>query len=220
MPGEIRARTPLELFWRRLRRDRVALAALAFIGLLVVLAVLAPLVVKLVGGRPPDVQGPEYLTVYGSPSGPSSESVFGTDPLGRDVFSRTLYGARISLQVALLATAVTMTLGVAAGMAAGYYRGWTDTVLARSMDAMLAFPILLFALGLGAACSLGGGCLPLDLRLAGLLLVAAGAALAGAQILLYLRRRRRARITTPPRAAAIATRCTTGGVLALWASPA
>ncbi len=209
------ARTPLQLFWRRLRRDRVALAALAFIVFLVVVAVLAPLIVKLVGARPPDQQGTQYLTEYGSPRGPGSDALFGTDPLGRDVFSRTLYGARISLEVALIATTVTMVVGVAVGMVAGYYRGWVDTLVARGIDVMLAFPALLFALGLGAACSIGGGCLTLDLRRAGVLLLAAGAVVAAVQTGLLLRRRRRAGLTSRPTAGALALRCAGGAVLAL-----
>ena len=75
------------------------------------------------------------------------------------MFSRVLYGARISLEVAFIATGLIVVIGVTLGMLAGYYRGWVDTVLSRSMDVMLAFPVLLLALGLGAACSFGKGCL-------------------------------------------------------------
>ena len=85
----------------------------------------------------------------------------GTDALGRDVFSRTLYGARISLATAFLATGLIVVIGVTLGMIAGYYRGFVDTALSRSMDVVLAFPVLLLALGLGAACSLKG-CLTAD----------------------------------------------------------
>jgi peptide/nickel transport system permease protein len=209
------ARSPLELFWRRLRRDRVALAALVFIVLLIVMAVFAPLVAKLVGARPPDAQSTSFLTVDGTPTGPSADALFGTDPLGRDVFSRTVYGARTSLEVALIATAVTMTLGVAFGMVAAYYRGWVDTLLARTMDVMLAFPVLLLAIGLGAACSIGKGCLTVDLRLAGVLLIGCGAVAAAVQTASFLLRRRRAAATRPPYARELALRCASGGVLAL-----
>jgi peptide/nickel transport system permease protein len=157
--GGIEARTPLELFWRRLRDDRVAMAALIFIVLLVLVAIAAPLIVKLVGGRPPNEQGTQYLDLFGTPTGPSSKNIFGVDELGRDVFSRVLYGARVSLEVAVVATGIAVIIGVVVGMIAGYFRGWVDTALSRTMDVVLAFPILLLAIGLASACSLGKGCL-------------------------------------------------------------
>jgi peptide/nickel transport system permease protein len=156
----IEARSPLELFWRRLRDDRVAMSAFAFIVLLVIVALAAPLIVKLVGARPPNEQNTsKYLDSFGTPTGPSSTNIFGVDELGRDVFSRVLYGARVSLEVAVVSTGVAVVIGVIVGMAAGFFRGWVDTVLSRIMDVVLAFPILLLAIGLASACSLGKGCL-------------------------------------------------------------
>ena len=156
--SEIAARSPLQLFWRRLKEDKVALGALAFIVLLVLLAILAPLVIKLIGARPPNDQSTKYLDSFGTPTGPSGENLFGVDPLGRDVFSRVLYGARVSLEVALIATALSMLIGTVVGLLAGFFRGWVDTLLSRLIDVLLAFPILLLALGIAAACSLGNGC--------------------------------------------------------------
>jgi peptide/nickel transport system permease protein len=153
---EIAARSPLALFWRRLRQDKVALVALGFIVLLIVIALFAGLIVKLFGAHPPNAQNSAALDEFGSAAAPSSTYFFGTDALGRDVFSRTLYGARVSLEVAFLATGLIVVLGVTLGMIAGYYRGAVDTLLSRSMDVVLAFPVLLLALGLGAACSLKG----------------------------------------------------------------
>jgi ABC-type dipeptide/oligopeptide/nickel transport system permease subunit len=89
---------------------------------------------------------------------PSAKHLFGVDPLGRDVFSRVLYGARVSLVVAFVATGLSMMIGVTLGMIAGYFRGWVDMAISRLIDVLLAFPILLLALGLAAACSLGHGC--------------------------------------------------------------
>jgi peptide/nickel transport system permease protein len=155
----IAARSPLELFWRRLRDDKVALTAAAFIVLLVLLAIFAPLIIKLVGTTGPTDQNPEALDSFGTPTGPSGNHIFGVDPLGRDVFARVLYGARVSLEVALVATALSVTIGVIVGMIAGYYRGWIDTALSRLVDVLLAFPILLLGIGLASACSLGNGCL-------------------------------------------------------------
>src|SRR3954470_13928180 len=154
----IAARSPMELFWRRLRSDKVALTALVFIVLLVLAAIFAPLIIKLVGARPPNDQSTKYLDSFGTPTGPSSENLFGVDTLGRDVFSRVLYGARVSLTVALIATALSVTIGVIMGMVAGFFRGGTDMLISRLIDVLLAFPILLLAIGLASACSLGKGC--------------------------------------------------------------
>jgi len=157
--GGIEARSPLELFWRRLRTDRVAMVSLGFIVFLVLVAIAAPLIIKLVGARPPNQQSTKYLDSFGTPKGPSKDNIFGADPLGRDVFSRVLYGARVSLEVAIVATALSVFIGVVAGLLAGFYRGYVDTAISRMIDVLLAFPILLLALGLASACSLGKGCL-------------------------------------------------------------
>jgi peptide/nickel transport system permease protein len=154
----IAARSPLQLFWRRLRQDRVALAGLVFIVVLIMLAVFAPLVVKVLGLQGPNAQNINALDAFGQPAGPSSAHPFGVDDLGRDIFSRILYGARVSLEVAFISTGVAVVIGVVVGMVAGYFRGWVDTALSRLMDIVLAFPILLLAIGLASACSLGRGC--------------------------------------------------------------
>ena len=137
---------------------RVALVALGFIVLEILLAILAPWIVKLFG-HPPNAQFPDELDpTYGTPTGPSREFLFGVDPVGRDVFARVVYGARVSLQVALIATFLSVGLGVVAGLLAGFHRGATDTVISRVIDVTLAFPILLLALGIASSCSLGNGC--------------------------------------------------------------
>jgi peptide/nickel transport system permease protein len=137
--------------------------AAAFIVFLVIVAVAAPVVVDVAGARPPNEQSTKYFSLgkvgVPSPTGPSSKNAFGVDPLGRDVFSRVVYGARVSLEIALIATALSVFIGLVVGLAAGFYRGWVDTLLSRFIDVLLAFPILLLALGIGASCSLGKGCL-------------------------------------------------------------
>ena len=156
---EVTALSPRELFWRRLRTDRFALVALGFIVVLVLAALLAPVIVDLTGSRPPNETGKRFLDpAFGTPTGPSGENLFGVDDLGRDVFSRVLHGARASLLVALVATALAVGIGVLVGLLAGYYGGWVDTVLSRLIDVLLAFPILMLGLGVAAACSLGNGC--------------------------------------------------------------
>jgi peptide/nickel transport system permease protein len=151
----IAARSPLELFWRRLKDDKVALTSAGFILFLILCAVLAPLIVKIVGTTGPNVQNPQALDSFGTPSGPTGDHIFGVDQLGRDVFARVLYGARVSLEVAIIATGIAVTIGVIAGMVAGFYRGWVDTAVSRVIDVLLAFPILLFGFGLASACTLG-----------------------------------------------------------------
>jgi peptide/nickel transport system permease protein len=129
----------------------------------VLVAILAPVVVDVAGARPPNEPSTKYFELGSvgvpSPTGPSSHNLFGVDPLGRDVFSRVVYGARVSLEIAIVATALSVLIGLVVGLAAGYYRGWVDTLLSRVIDVLLAFPILLLALGIGASCSLGNGCL-------------------------------------------------------------
>jgi len=156
-PGAIVARSPLELFWRRLRDDRVAIGALGFIVALALLALLAPLLVKLLGVPAPDAADVEALNpVNGQSEGPQAGHWFGVDHAGRDVFSRTLYGARVSLAVAIVATGIAVLAGTVLGMIAGYYRGWADSFISRGLDILLAFPILLLGIGLASACSLEG----------------------------------------------------------------
>ena len=151
-----RPTTPLRLFWRRFRRDRAALVALVFIALLIIVAIAAPLVVSLLGLPGPNVQNPNLTNAFGSPLGPSAAHPFGVDPLGQDVAARVIYGARVSLIVGVLGTAIATVLGTVVGLLAGYYRGWTDTLLSRLIDVTLAIPVLMLGLGLGAACEVRG----------------------------------------------------------------
>jgi peptide/nickel transport system permease protein len=156
-PGdEIAARSPSQLFWARLRRDRVALVSLAFIVLLVVVAVAAPIIVEVLGLPGPNVQNLNLTDSFGSPLGPSAAHPFGVDEQGRDVMARVIYGARVSLVVGIVGTAIATLIGVVVGLLAGFYRGWVDTLLSRLTDLVLSMPILLLGLGIGAACSVRG----------------------------------------------------------------
>jgi peptide/nickel transport system permease protein len=155
----VAARSPLQLFWRRFRKDKVALAAATFIILLILVAIFAPVIRNIVGAPEPNVGSTEALDDFGLPSGPSSEHLMGVDALGRDIFSRVLDGARVSLLVAFVGTGLSVTIGVTMGMIAGFFRGWVDTVIARVIDVLLAFPVLLLGLGLASACSTKDGCL-------------------------------------------------------------
>jgi peptide/nickel transport system permease protein len=154
--GDVEARSPLQLFWRRFRQDRVALVSLGFIVFLIVLALAAPLVVSILGLPGPNVQNLNLTDSFGSPLGPSLAHPFGVDPLGEDVMSRVIYGTRVSLEVGIIGTTISTTIGVVVGLLAGFYRGPVDMLLSRLMDVVLSIPLLLFGLGLGAACAVRG----------------------------------------------------------------
>jgi peptide/nickel transport system permease protein len=155
----VAARSPLQLFWRRFRKDKVALTAGVFIVLLILVAILAGPIRSILGVPAPNVGSTAALDDFGLPSGPSSEHLMGVDGLGRDIFSRVLDGARVSLLVALVGTGLSVAIGVTMGMISGFYRGVVDTVIARVIDVLLAFPVLLLGLGLASACSTKEGCL-------------------------------------------------------------
>jgi peptide/nickel transport system permease protein len=151
--GEIAARSPWQLFWRRLKSDKVAMVALIVVILLVLVAIFAEPLAKLLGAPPYDHFDHGAQDEFGQPTGPGAGHPWGVDNHGGDVLSRTLKGAQVSLTVALVATGISMFIGVIVGLLSGFYRGWTDTLLSRTMDVLLAFPILLLALGIGSACS-------------------------------------------------------------------
>ena len=132
------------------------MASAIFIVLLILVAIFAPLIVKLFGLPAPSVQNPNLTDAFGTPIGPTGAHPFGVDPLGEDVMSRVIYGTRVSLEVGILGTALTTFVGVTAGLFAGFYRGWVDTFLSRIADVVLSFPILLLGLGIGAACAVNG----------------------------------------------------------------
>lgn len=144
----VEGRSPWRLAWERLRRDRVAMASAVVIGLIVVGALAAPAFAALVGHGPNQQFRDTGLTPAGLPRGPSHEFWFGTDSLGRDVFVRVLYGARVSLFAGVLASLIAVSVGVVIGLAAGYLGGVTDTVLSRVMDTVLSLPFLVFAIAL------------------------------------------------------------------------
>jgi ABC-type dipeptide/oligopeptide/nickel transport system permease subunit len=156
VPSEITARSPLQLFWRRFRADKVAMASGIFIILLIIVAIAAPLIVKLLGIPGPNVQDPNATDAFGAPLGPSASHPFGVDQVGRDVLSRVIYGARVSLVVGIIGTAVATVIGTFVGLLAGFYRGWVDTIASRIVDVFLAFPVLVLGLGIGAACGVRG----------------------------------------------------------------
>jgi peptide/nickel transport system permease protein len=132
--------------WFRLRRNPGAIAGFALVLLFVVCAVFAPFIAP---HKPLD-QDLSLLGANGIPPGPSWHHLFGIDTLGRDEFSRIIYGARLSLVVGVVSVAVGLSIGVLLGSLAGYLGGVVDTLIMRTMDVVLAIPGLLFAIGVVA----------------------------------------------------------------------
>jgi len=132
--------------WKRFRRDRLALFGLAVILVMVGAAVLAPVIAPY----DPAEQFFDGLTLEGAPVPPGGKFLLGTDLLGRDLFSRLLYGARTSLIIGVVANGAAVVLGTLLGVTAGYVQGWLGAAIMRFTDLMMAFPALLLAIALAA----------------------------------------------------------------------
>ncbi|MFG0216744.1 ABC transporter permease [Brevibacillus porteri] len=131
-----------------LRNGLGVIGAVIILGLILV-AIFAPLI------APFDPNAQDYNKILIPPDG---EHLFGTDDLGRDIFSRVVYGARISIQAALISVGIAMLIGVPIGLLSGYYRGfWDEWIVMRSVDAMQAFPFLILALAISAVLGSGFG---------------------------------------------------------------
>ncbi len=142
MPGadtgvRVRHRTRL-----RVLQSKQTMIGLLSVGLLALFAIGAPLMTT---------HDPIKLALDKTLRPPSAVAFFGTDEMGRDEFTRIVYGGRVSLQVALLAVGISLLIGVPLGLVAGYYGGWIDSVVMRAMDALLAFPAILLAIAISAA---------------------------------------------------------------------
>ena len=160
---------PWQLAWRRLKRNKVAMASLVVFFIVVACCVAAPLYADHIAGRgPTDTNATGTITIDGkktfvvtpdgTPIGPGlhKQYLLGADPLGRDVMVRLLYGGRNSLIVGFAAAIITALLAVSLGLAAGFFRGWSDRVITNLFDILWSFPVLLFAIALGTALAIGG----------------------------------------------------------------
>jgi ABC-type dipeptide/oligopeptide/nickel transport system permease subunit len=126
--------------WRRFRRNRLAMVGLVFLVVLVLAAIFAPLITP-------------YTFTERSTSfrqGPSADHWFGTDAIGRDVYTRVIYGARVSLRIGFLATALSLVIGISLGAIAGFVGGWTDTGISRLIDVFLAIPYIVLAVAIAS----------------------------------------------------------------------
>jgi len=157
----VTGRTPRQIFWGRFKQDKAAIAGGIFIIFLVTAGICAPLIARFIAHHGPNELHNDLTTGIGLPGvGPSKAYWFGVDTIGRDMFVRTIYGARTSLTVAVIATGLAVFLGVVLGTLAGFFGGWTDTVVSRTMDIVLSLPVLLLGIGIAATCSVTAtGCL-------------------------------------------------------------
>ncbi|MDQ1286459.1 MAG: peptide/nickel transport system permease protein [Actinomycetota bacterium] len=151
--GAIAGRSLTQIAWMRLRRDKVALGGAALIVVFIIAAIFAPVIVALLGHPPneyhQDLVNPDLQVPDGPFGGVSGDFLLGLEPVnGRDLFSRVVYGSQISLLIAFLATTLSVTIGVVLGVTAGFFGGWVDTLISRTMDVFLAFPLLVFAIAL------------------------------------------------------------------------
>lgn len=147
-------RTPRQLFWMRFKKDKAALAGGVVIVVLILIAIFGgPLAERITGHAKNEPYTHIMTDEFGIPKGPNGDFWFGADAAGRDLFVRTMYGARTSLLVGIVAAGLAVTIGTLVGLLAGYFGRFTDTVLSRGADVVLAVPYLLISVGIVAACS-------------------------------------------------------------------
>jgi peptide/nickel transport system permease protein len=142
--AELPTRGLLRRAARSLVHDIPALVSIVVLVLLALAAIFAPLLAP----HNPLTTYEDGLAGNGAPLGPSGKFLLGTDPNGRDVLSRLLYGARVSLTIGIVANGLATVVGVLVGLIAGYLGGWVETVLMRVTDIVMSFPILLFCIAL------------------------------------------------------------------------
>ena len=145
----IQGRSLGQIAWMRLRRDKVAMAGGVVIIFLILVAIVGPFLVQSPTLYQPNLINPTFSRPNGPFGGISLSHPLGVEPVtGRDMLSRIVNGARVSLLIAFLATALAVGIGVVMGVLSGYAGGWLDAVIARTMDVFLAFPLLVFAIAL------------------------------------------------------------------------
>jgi peptide/nickel transport system permease protein/oligopeptide transport system permease protein len=145
----IEGRSLGQIAWMRLRRDKVAMAGGAIVIFLILVAIFGPILVQNPDTYHANLIDPTFSRPFGPFGGISLAHPLGVEPVtGRDVLSRIVNGARVSLLIAFLATVLAVGIGVVMGIISGYFGGWVDAVIARTMDVFLAFPLLVFAIAL------------------------------------------------------------------------
>jgi len=145
----IEGRSLGQIAWMRLRQDKVAMAGGIVVIFLILVAIFGPYIVQNPLTYHENLIDPTFSRPYGTLGGISAAHPFGVEPItGRDLLARVVNGARVSLVIAFLSTALAVGIGVVMGVVAGFFGGWVDSVIARAMDIFLAFPLLVFAIAL------------------------------------------------------------------------
>jgi len=148
LPAAPHTEAPLRGFARRFTRNRIGMAGAVIVIACVVMAVLAPILAPY---------GPEETHPNWKLFPPNEYFLFGTDEFGRDILSRIIYGAQISLEVGLISVSLALVAGGLSGLIAGFFGGWSDAVIMRCMDVLFAFPAILLAIGIMAVLGTGTG---------------------------------------------------------------
>jgi peptide/nickel transport system permease protein len=150
VPGKaIEGRSLGQIAWTRLRRDKVAMTGGIVVVFLILVAIVGPHLVQNPDTYNPSLINPTFLRPNGTFGGISLAHPLGVEPeTGRDLLARIVVGAQYSLLIAFLSTVLAVAIGTFFGVIAGYLGGWVDSLIARSMDVFLAFPLLVFALAL------------------------------------------------------------------------
>jgi peptide/nickel transport system permease protein/oligopeptide transport system permease protein len=145
----IEGRSLGQIAWMRLRQDKVAMAGGIVVIFLILVAIFGPYIVQNPLTYHENLIDPTFSRPFGTLGGISAAHPFGVEPItGRDLLARIVNGARVSLVIAFLSTALAVGIGMVMGVVAGFFGGWVDSVIARAMDIFLAFPLLVFAIAL------------------------------------------------------------------------
>ena len=155
-PVAVARKSPSRLFWERFSQDKVAIGGGVVLVLLALIAVFGGPLAAHLTGHPENAVYSTMTDEFGVPKGPNHAFWFGADAAGRDLFVRTMYGARTSLLVGVLASMIALLIGLVVGLCAGFFGGWIDSALSRTSDVVLAMPQLLLAIGIAAACNIKG----------------------------------------------------------------
>jgi peptide/nickel transport system permease protein len=147
-PAAARGGSAWRDFVRRFARNRIGTAGALIVLVCVVVAVLAPILAPY----PPEETHPNWKLYP-----PNEYFLFGTDEFGRDILSRIMYGAQISLEVGLISVTLALLAGAISGLVAGFFGGWSDALIMRCMDVLFAFPAILLAIGIMAVLGTGIG---------------------------------------------------------------